>query len=151
VGRYLLRDLTLREDRFPVISSIVSEVTNRTGSTYGAGICLEDIHRGLTWYIDGGSVRTESYIAPSWSWGSITASINRSAPQVRIRHVKRENLILPPSYGPLVAVKLITCNAIPRGKDPFGQITHSTMVLHGLWLQFSKWRSKHPIRVGALF
>jgi len=138
VGRYLLRDLTLREDRFPVISSIVSEVTNRTEFTYGAGIWLEGIHRGLIWYIYGGSVRTESYIAPSWSWGSIKASINCLAPQVCIRHVERENLILPPPYGPLVAVRLITCNAVPQGKDPFGQITHSTMVLHGLWLQFSK-------------
>jgi hypothetical protein len=151
VGRYLLRDLTLREDRFPVISIIVSEVTNQTGFTYGAGIWLEGIYRGLTWYVDGGSVRTESYIAPSWSWGSIKASIHRLAPQVCIRHVKRENLVLPPSYGPLVAVKLITCNAISRGKDPFGQITHSTMVLHGLWLQLSKWKSKRPIRVGASF
>jgi hypothetical protein len=151
VGRCLLRDLTLREDRFPAISGIVSEVTKQTAFTYRAWIWLEDIHRSLAWYIDRGFVRTESYIAPSWSWGSIKAPINRLTPQACIRHVKRENLNLPPLYEPPVAVKLITCNVVPRGKDPFGQLTYSSMVLRGLWLPFSKWRSKHPIRVGASF
>ncbi len=76
---YFQRDLKLREDRFPAISGVVTEISKSTGFTYKAGIWLEDFHRGLTWSIDGNSEKQDSYIAPSWSWASIKMPLDSQA------------------------------------------------------------------------
>jgi hypothetical protein len=148
-----LRALNRREDIFPALSGVVNEVTKRTGFTYRAGIWLEDFHRGLTWVIEGNSDRVGSYIAPSWSWPSIKTPINQT-PTTKARYTETLDPALQAESvttdWPMPS-KLIGCNITLQGKDPFGQITHTTIVLRGLWLQFSNWKGKRPIRIGTSF
>lgn len=153
VEDYLLRALTRCEDIFPALSGVVNEVTKRMGFIYRAGIWLEDFHRGLAWAIKGNSDRVGSYIAPSWSWASIKTPVDRT-PDTEARHTETWDPDLQAEYftthWPMPS-KLIDCNITLQRKDPFGQITNATIVLRGLWLQFSNWEVKKPIRIGTLF
>lgn len=148
IQRYLHRNLTLREDKFPAISGIVSEITKRTGFAYLAGIWLEDIHIGLAWYLEGIGDKSGSYIAPSWSWASFKMPINYP---IYIAHFDNHSRGVDLDFGAPMPVELIASDITLRGKDAFGQITHATILLRGLWLQLSDWKAKYPIRIGTSF
>jgi hypothetical protein len=144
VEEYMPRELTRPEDMFPAISSIAREVHRQTGFTYRAGIWLEDFHRGLLWTFCGESERCGSYVAPTWSWGSIR-TIRNPKQHTHYRPQAGENL----SVIPDVKAKLLGCNVTPRGDDTFGQITHAAITLRGLWLWLSEWKSTDGILFGT--
>jgi hypothetical protein len=140
VESYMPRELTRPEDMFAAISGIAREISRQTGFTYRAGIWLEDFHRGLLWAFHWQADRSDSYVAPTWSWGSIK-TIASLASHTIYRYKADEDV-------PDIRAKLLNCDITPRKDDPFGQITHATITLRGLWLPLSEWRSRDPILMG---
>jgi len=80
---YTQRQVTLEQDRLLAIAGLASRVMRDTPLTYVAGLWLEWLSLGLCWSIeheasiDGRSTslpcRAGSYVAPSWSWASVTS------------------------------------------------------------------------------
>jgi hypothetical protein len=145
VENYVSRELTVPEDKFPAMSGIARELSKQTGFSYRVGIWLEDFHRGLLWACHGRddmadkTHRCDSYVAPTWSWGSIKTIQNLA------RHTIYRYEV---DSIPDIKAQLLDCKITPRGNDPFGQITHATITLHGLWLPLLKWKSTNPILLG---
>jgi hypothetical protein len=140
VESYMQRELTRPEDMFPAISGIAREISRQTGFIYRAGIWLEDFHRGLLWAFHRDADRSDSYVAPTWSWGSIK-TITCPVRYTRYRYKANEDV-------PDIKAELLNCDIPPRGNDPFGQISHATITLRGLWLPLSEWRYQDPILMG---
>jgi len=153
VETYMKRELTFVDDKFPAISGIAKAVAKRVGFEYIAGIWLEDIHFGLSWFIEGKSERERTYVAPSWSWASIKTPIDGTIQGTRACHARNDHGgHYPVNDGQFpMALELIDHEIVSRGKDPFGQITHAIIVLRGLLLEFSKWRARGSIHIGASF
>ncbi|KAH7305623.1 heterokaryon incompatibility protein-domain-containing protein, partial [Rhexocercosporidium sp. MPI-PUGE-AT-0058] len=88
IGHYSYMYLTFEHDRLAAISGLADRFSASYGTTYGAGIWLEDIHRGLLWmrgmsrvqraglphYWPENIAATEeetAFHSPSWSWVSV--------------------------------------------------------------------------------
>jgi hypothetical protein len=75
IQQYSSRSLTLESDRFPSISGLAKEFENRGLEKYIAGRWTKHLALWLIWAPgdEQGGQRTETYIAPSWSWASMAA------------------------------------------------------------------------------
>ncbi|KAG4441544.1 hypothetical protein IFR05_003001 [Cadophora sp. M221] len=90
VGDYSYMFLTFEHDRLAAISGLADRFSAVYGTTYAAGIWLEDIHRGLLWMRGMSQVQTaklppywpenipiteeqEPFQAPSWSWVGVAS------------------------------------------------------------------------------
>lgn len=117
---YSERKLTYETDTFPAISGIVQRIQQNTGDTYHAGLWRRHFLEGLLWYLEGDFVsrkenvgkpgvtrRREGWVAPSWSWASITGNI--SYPFTGL------------SSG--YCARLEECSTTLSGLDPFGALT----------------------------
>ena len=82
VADYSNRLLTKEEDTLPAIAGLAKFVSDYTLSEYVAGLWSEDLLRSLAWGSYNGSfkcrdrVRHTSYVAPSWSWASVSGSVS---------------------------------------------------------------------------
>lgn len=137
VADFLERNLTYRTDCFPALSGLTREIQRMTRWTYRAGIWMEDIQPGLLWAVGGLGQRTPSYVAPSWSWASLT--LNKSSPEY-------ERLMSPQiyQYRPYLAlrkadpdaepdVEIIDVSITNTHEDPYGEIESGSLTLRGLW------------------
>ena len=70
VCEYMSRNISHETDRLVAWSAIAREVAQRTSWTYIAGLWVEDIYRALLWSYEGYGRGFDSYVAPTWSWGS---------------------------------------------------------------------------------
>lgn len=52
VEGYAEQQLTFEKDRLPAIAGLAKRVSELTGYTYKAGLCAEDLVRGLAWCLD---------------------------------------------------------------------------------------------------
>lgn len=69
--------LTIAEDRLPAISGIIQAISNATGFHNIAGLWREGLRDELLWHTTGvPDPRPNSYMAPSWSWASITSGVS---------------------------------------------------------------------------
>ena len=77
VENYSRRKLTLKTDRLPAISAVASVVAEATGDCYLAGLWRNDLLAGLAWIASSGNdtTRLPKYIAPTWSWTSMSTSV----------------------------------------------------------------------------
>jgi hypothetical protein len=66
VNAYACRLLTFKGNRFPPLSGLAKEVSDRIVYHYKAGIWLGDFSRGLLWTGFGGALNQDH--SPSWSW-----------------------------------------------------------------------------------
>lgn len=90
VDKYSSMFLTFEHDRLAAISGLADRFSAGYGTTYAAGIWLEDIHRGLLWMRRSSRVQTakmpeywpenipvteeqESFQTPSWSWVGVAS------------------------------------------------------------------------------
>jgi len=71
MAHFSLRNLTNKGDKLPAVAGLASHFS-AFGSTYAAGLWMEDIHVGLTWFAaHAGTLVRRNDRAPSWSWASV--------------------------------------------------------------------------------
>lgn len=73
--RLSTRRFTYEKDKLPALSGIASEVYHATQSKYLAGLWMNDIQRQLPWFTIAPKPFPESYIAPSFSWASVSSEV----------------------------------------------------------------------------
>ncbi|KAH7174602.1 heterokaryon incompatibility protein-domain-containing protein [Fusarium flagelliforme] len=79
VENYAKRKLTRSEDKLPAISAIAAIVQKKIGSDYIAGLWADNIELDLLWRRPASTAvqsASSCYIAPSFSWASITGEID---------------------------------------------------------------------------
>jgi hypothetical protein len=75
VSAYSKRNLTHNSDKLPAISGLASLVAEHDSGKYCAGVWWEDIAFGICWKKSDQLSRTDDYIAPSWSWASVSGPV----------------------------------------------------------------------------
>ncbi len=83
VADYSNRLLTKEEDTLPAFGGLARTVSDYTMSKYVAGLWSDDLLRSLAWgsyaYVDSRVHRRHtSYVAPSWSWASLSGPVRYS-------------------------------------------------------------------------
>ncbi|KAL6916500.1 hypothetical protein FSST1_007995 [Fusarium sambucinum] len=121
VENYSKRKLTKSDDRLPAISAIAAIVQKKIGSKYIAGLWADNIELDLLWRrAEPRRARAASscYIAPSFSWASITGEIDYMC----FRNGK----------WPYEKATMVIGASSETGPDaPLGRVTKSKLVLHG--------------------
>jgi hypothetical protein len=112
--KYTRSQLTFSKDRLVAISAVARVVQQYLQTPYLAGLWLEGLRYGLSWFRLGGVFKVErlkEYIAPSWSWASVNYAVNWR--------------IQLPSYGYIRRVNIHDA-AVDHDLDPFGRVTGDT-------------------------
>ncbi|KAH6879531.1 heterokaryon incompatibility protein-domain-containing protein [Thelonectria olida] len=133
VTMYSERDLSFPTDRFPALSALARQF-HFSGSTksesspaetprkftdidlgvYMAGFWSNFLLGDLFWYVDyrpGARISTtSSYVAPTWSWASVSGGINWGKPGT-------------------LCVELISVHCDSSGSDDLGKMTYGELVL----------------------
>lgn len=76
---YSRKGITIESDRLPALSGIAKRFQARNGSVYLAGLWESNLEQGLCWMTlqgSGDASRPSTYLAPSWSWCSVLASLH---------------------------------------------------------------------------
>jgi hypothetical protein len=115
VQQYNIRSLTKDIDKLPAISGLAQQMPQSMLGKYYAGIWECELPQGLLWETMGEeydatvAIRLKDYVAPSWSWVSISdASIKRSfdmKPFAKLVDISYELATKSP-YGPLKSASL---------------------------------------------
>ncbi|KLU81659.1 hypothetical protein MAPG_00744 [Magnaporthiopsis poae ATCC 64411] len=140
VQGYTARQLTFEADKLAAISGLAREFAmlraTKSGGTvqtaqddYCAGLWKSQLPEGLLWGRPGfptpGEIdnftRTETFVAPSWSWASVNGRVTFG------------NRII--GSDKQVNAELLHVTAEPAGTDPLGQVSSGHVVLCGrcLW------------------
>lgn len=123
VQQYSFRRLSFDNDRFPAISGLTHGFETHLGA-YVAGLWTRDLPIWLLWKVNSG-YRTESYIAPSWSWASITCGSDIEF--LLLDGVSPDDLKNSP--GVYLHVQQVVCK--PRGPDLAGAIVSGYLKVRG--------------------
>ncbi|KAL6814919.1 heterokaryon incompatibility domain-containing protein [Trichoderma sp. SZMC 28015] len=78
VEDYTGRFITKSSDRLPALSGLAKAVSQSSKDEYLAGLWKNGLIEGLTWCGSQGAEKLEEpgeYIAPSWSWASVTGTV----------------------------------------------------------------------------
>lgn len=75
VSRYSERALTKETDKLPALAGLAGVVAKRKPGRYCAGIWEDDMPFGLWWTASDHCERTKEWLAPSWSWASLTGPV----------------------------------------------------------------------------
>ena len=130
-GAYSGRSLTKAEDRLIAISGIASRIKQDCGYQYIAGLWKETLLLDLLWHIDPHSnaaplePRIAEYIAPSWSWASITGSVTSSLLQPDLASI------------PLAEVKSVAVSTSEFDHDATGPVSAGVLTMIGKLKQVS--------------
>ncbi|KAF9770175.1 hypothetical protein IL306_012303 [Fusarium sp. DS 682] len=129
---YSSRSLSFDTDRLPALPGLASYIAKFLGVHYCAGLWWEDISHVLCWYVSRGILNDEDgarapsgYIAPSWSWASITG-------RVEIIHNPGANLAEP---KPLISARYLDYHLEAKGPDIFGQLARGYILLQAITVQ----------------
>ncbi|KAM0550670.1 hypothetical protein ACHAPJ_008733 [Fusarium lateritium] len=118
VTKYTLRALSFQRDKLPAFSGVASYFAKFFAGKYLAGIWESQLPVGLCWkVVDLARVENplalKEFLAPSWSWASLPATIGVEGPQ------SPEYQKLIPSYRP----KILEAEcASSSEKAPFGRL-----------------------------
>jgi hypothetical protein len=124
IEHYTQLHLSFQSDRLAAISGLATKFSKSFDSDeYICGLWRNDFVRGLTWYVSSGkmskpSLLQEVYIAPSWSWGSVTGEIKFPA------GFDRET----------VDVEILDIHYTPVGSNPFAAVNHACITARGCLL-----------------
>lgn len=124
VKSYSGRDLTYQTDRLPALSGVASIIYNKTGVRYLAGLWEQTLPANLCWHLESVDIlkyAPTQYVAPSWSWASITQAITYRSSLIR------------QGFNPSVAVVEVHCD-VP-GLNPLGKVSNGHLVLRGKVIQ----------------
>ncbi len=79
VEDYTARGITKQTDRLPALAGLAQAVARETGSEYLAGLWRSGLLEGLVWCrsreAGPGLAATTEYVAPSWSWASVSGAV----------------------------------------------------------------------------
>ncbi|KAF5254697.1 hypothetical protein FANTH_630 [Fusarium anthophilum] len=121
IENYSKRNLTQPGDKLPAISAIAASVQKKIGSDYVAGLWTDNIDLDLLWRRPSASriqAANSSYIAPSFSWASITGEVD----YLCFRNGK---------WPYEKAATVLEVNAVTGPEAPLGRVTSSKMIISG--------------------
>ncbi|KAL0465247.1 HET domain-containing protein [Neurospora intermedia] len=143
VEDYSARLLTKQTDRLIALSGIAQAAQEfYEGATYVGGIWSTLIPEGLLWKTVpqrskatklANQTDTESaYIAPSWSWASVTSLVDFSLVRASVKVPVDLNL----AFGRTIAQRLTVEEmvGVPKYQDPYGALEYGALVLSGALL-----------------
>lgn len=136
VEDYSSRNLTKATDKLPALAGLAAAMRDRKLKTcrYLAGLWEDDILCGLAWvprhegYTDKSIGRYSDYIAPTWSWASVTGPVSYDSNierRVTAFHFAPERKETAYDYAPQV---LDICVQTTTA-DPFGAVRHAALRL----------------------
>jgi hypothetical protein len=121
------RNLTVATDRLPAVGGIAEMMKPNAADDYAAGLWKKDLALHLLWYVPGfdgfkatTSRRHKEYVAPSWSWASVTGPIRYFAPLI---HTEKKYKI---------EVEVLEIYTALAGPNPFGSLRDGHIVVRGL-------------------
>lgn len=129
VQTYSGLDLTYESDKLPALSGIASYLSQRHGQFYRAGLFSGYIAEGLLWRPGklGSLVRSQRYLAPSWSWLSLNGEVRQAVPGIGTDNYD------PNDKSPWKSMlENVIINLVPKGEDPNGAVLDGRMELTGL-------------------
>lgn len=115
LAMYTKGQLTHQTDKLVAVSGVARKFNNLVQDQYLAGLWRRDFPRQLCWRVDRqyDSSRQETYIAPSWSWASITG-----------RLAGFEFELSFDSYNLAVQIAVLDAKVYPISDiNPYGQIS----------------------------
>ncbi|KAF2838075.1 HET-domain-containing protein [Patellaria atrata CBS 101060] len=129
VGHYCARNITVASDVLPALSGLADDFSRLTGDAYYAGLWKSDIIRGLNWNRNPTSRKKherrktlEEYIAPSWSWASITGR------SVTFGGRSEKHYII-------CSAGVVDIKTEPSTEDPYGKLKSGFIILRGPFLE----------------
>ena len=139
VNRYIERKLTNREDTFPALSGLAEHFARLTGDEYVAGMWKGDLVRCLNWarmLPPKEQYRPDSanyggfdeYVAPSWSWASVSGRNNFFAP---MENGAEDNYIIKK------LAKVVDVSIRRATTDPYGRLIGGTLTLYAPFLDIA--------------
>ncbi|KAH7067753.1 heterokaryon incompatibility protein-domain-containing protein [Paraphoma chrysanthemicola] len=134
VQQYTRRQLTIASDKLLAISAIAEAWNPDSEDTYLAGVWESHLPEGLLWACNDGRshVPSATYVAPSWSWASISGSINW---MVHIRCDLDPHIDIQDYFVELA-----------NDCAPYGAVKKGELIMRGL-LQKTKIREAHSLAI----
>ena len=122
--------LSVVHDKLPALSGLASKFHTLHGSTYAAGVWLEDFPRCLAWKKTFRIKASQSWKdepptvrfvnVPTWSWGHIKGLVV----WWEYRDIVNRDFVNP-------TLELLSHNVKPQGVDKFGAVSHGRLTLRG--------------------
>lgn len=129
--------LTFESDKLPALSGMASYFCRRYGLEYHAGIFSGSIAQGLLWRAQkpGNLAKPKVYIAPSWSWTSLTGQVTMCAPldPVYLSTIYRTT----DNPEQVSMLEDVSFDLTPEGQNPYGRLRGGSMKLTG-WLKSAR-------------
>ena len=118
VTQYAPLTLTNESDRLPAISGLASTFNRDGKDRYLAGLWKSELPGNLGWYSGTNiyALRPSTYVAPSWSWASIT-------------HGSVHELVPADEPFECVMGEVITVDCDVKKENPYGEVAGSSLVL----------------------
>jgi hypothetical protein len=127
VEEFTQLELSYHSDRLAALSGLAAKLQGPAGE-YICGLWRSDFVRGLIWHVTHSdysirpSYRQEAYIAPSWSWASVTGTIN----------------CLKSQYYDADDLEILDIKYTLASSNPFGAISQACITARGylfpVWL-----------------
>ncbi|KAF7872688.1 uncharacterized protein EAF02_008759 [Botrytis sinoallii] len=146
VNDYIHRHITMQKDvliGISAIAKVMAEEMRQSPTAYKAGLWEHDFHKGLLWRRPYHSrlplIRHTEYIAPSWSWASVSAS-HMSSPRIyddddiSLSEYDEEH----DDYTPPSDAKIIAINIKNENDDHFGIVQGGYVKLSGRTLEICR-------------
>jgi hypothetical protein len=116
VNRFTECELTVLTDKLVAFGGISSVFSEAMGNRYLAGLWRDNIAYQLCW--QGKSVKSDEYIAPSWSWASTTGTVQSA---------------FYPMHPPSVVrpLEVLQAHVDLKGDNPYGQVKNSSLHVAG--------------------
>jgi Heterokaryon incompatibility protein (HET) len=126
--------LTRQTDRFPAIAAIAQRLSVEVNERYIAGFFESLLPRALLWGDYSEEDSSEEYIAPSWSWASVTGLITWAyqASSDLLCQIRKLDVRLVDEY------------------NEYGQISWGSIELEGTEMPIQVWRIGESLRDGFI-
>jgi hypothetical protein len=129
LNEYANRNITFDRDRLPAISGLAKEFAATIETPYNkycAGIWQSDFRRGLLWRaLWTGLRRSAEYVAPSWSWASMSLRMPNENARAAVSLYDRDLNYIEETDEDAIFLKFNVCMA---GEDSFGEVLGGTSI-----------------------
>jgi hypothetical protein len=139
VEDFTARNITHQSDRLIAMSGIAREVHKAVGYRYLAGLWVDEMTKGLTWYQSGpwDESRDDYSVLswPSWSWASASRAVKHAYPYPlqqtgRLQQVSHDVSFTPPAFEPEASMATIeNFDPIHTHGDEFGAVKSCPILL----------------------